>query len=160
MTELVGPTPSSLFFMPAAPSGSSRQSAKDGVCGSHRGCGHVSTRPPASRIHACRPFEVTEKSLQKARGPYMHEKDGYPKFRDCQVVARIHHSPAAADVGHLDGPEFRQWHSLLLRDVALALAAASFAAIHMPVALRRARTHRRACHGLRFTRRVRTEARS
>ena len=45
MTKLVGPTPRSLIFVPAAPRGSSRQFAEDRVCGSHRGCGQVPTSP-------------------------------------------------------------------------------------------------------------------
>ena len=67
MTELVGPTLTSLLFVPADPSRSSRQSTEDRACGSHRGCGHVSTRPPASRIHACRPFDVTKKACNRRR---------------------------------------------------------------------------------------------
>ena len=52
------------------------------MCGSHRGCGHVSEppAPQASRIHACKPFLTAEKSLQKASGPCMHEKYDHPKI--------------------------------------------------------------------------------
>ena len=59
--------------------GSSRHFTEDRACGSHRGCGPVSTRPPASRIHACRLFDVTEKSLQKGAGSIHARKVRQPR---------------------------------------------------------------------------------